>query len=364
MKPRVIAFYLPQFHPVKENSEWYGEGFTEWTNVGKAKPLFWGHKQPKVPTNLGYYDLRIPEVREKQVELAKQAGVEGFCYWHYWFANGKQLLEKPLEEVVRLGKPDFPFCLGWANESWYKKLWNKDAKGDSLLIEQVYGGHEDYLNHFNTMLPMFNDKRYIKVDGKLLFMIYNPHLLPDSADFISYWQQLAKENGLPGFHFVAHAGYLDTQKEYNKYIEQGYDAIYTNRVQTGARVKQKNLFLSFYYIALKILRLPRIVSFNRIINGAVDPLDKKEYMYPGIICNWDHTPRSKKNGMLFVGFNKEKFKKHIRLIFDEILEKPDEKKIVFLKSWNEWAEGNFMEPDIEFGMDKIEALSEVIKEYK
>lgn len=163
-KVKIIAYYLPQFHPCKQNNEWWGKGFTEWTNVAKAKPLFKGHYQPKIPSDLGFYDLRLPEVREEQVQLAREAGVYGFCYWHYWFGNGKRLLERPFEEVLESGKPDFPFCLGWANHSWYAKLWDKDTRKDKLLIEQKYLGKEDYVAHFMYALKAFKDKRYIK-DG-------------------------------------------------------------------------------------------------------------------------------------------------------------------------------------------------------
>ena len=160
MKARVIAFYLPQYHPFKENDEWWGKGFTEWTNVGRAKPLFRGHYQPRVPADLGYYDLRMPEVREKQVNLAKEAGIEGFCYWHYWFGNGRRLMESVFDEVLISGKPDFPFCLGWANHSWFAKTWDKDGKKDKLLIEQQYLGIEDFKTHFGYALKAFKDPRY------------------------------------------------------------------------------------------------------------------------------------------------------------------------------------------------------------
>ena len=178
-KPRIIAFYLPQFHPLPENDLWWGKGFTEWTNVGKAKRLFPFHKQPNVPTELGYYDLRIPQVREEQARLAKEAGIEGFCYWHYYFGNGKQLMQDIIEDVVKTKKPDFPFCLGWANEPWEKKMWNKDGKGNELLMPQLYEGDEDYINHFYTILPILKDSRYIKVDGKPLFFIYKPYKFVD-----------------------------------------------------------------------------------------------------------------------------------------------------------------------------------------
>ena len=172
---RFIAFYLPQFHPTKENDEWWGKGFTEWVSVAKARPLYRGHVEPHIPADLGFYDLRIPEIREQQAELAKEAGIEAFCYWHYWFGEGKRLLERPFNEVLTSGKPDFPFCLAWANHSWYKKLWDSQAREkDLLLIEQKYLGIEDYKSHFYAMLPAFKDDRYFRVNGKLFFIVYDP----------------------------------------------------------------------------------------------------------------------------------------------------------------------------------------------
>ena len=156
-KVRAIAFYLPQFYPTRENDEWWGTNFTEWTNVKAATPVFKGHIQPKVPGELGYYDLRDINIRRKQAELAREAGIEGFCYWHYWFA-GQRLLDRVFKEVVENRDPDYPFCLCWANHSWYKKTWNPNVP-DQLLIEQTYPGVEDYINHFNEMLPAFKDER-------------------------------------------------------------------------------------------------------------------------------------------------------------------------------------------------------------
>ena len=174
-KARVIAFYLPQFHPIPENDKWWGKGFTEWTNVGKAKPLFKGHYQPRVPADLGYYDLRMPEVREAQAEMAREAGIEGFCYWHYWFGNGKQLLERPFNEVLASGKPDFPFCLGWANHSWTNKTWEvgKRKVMDYVLMEMVYN-EDEYRKQFYEVLPSFKYKRYITLEGKPLFVVFLP----------------------------------------------------------------------------------------------------------------------------------------------------------------------------------------------
>ena len=189
-KARVIAFYLPQFHPIPENDKYWGKGFTEWTNVAKARPLFKGHYQPHIPADLGFYDLRLPEIREQQAELASEAGIEGFCYWHYWFGNGKQLLERPFNEVVASGKPNFPFCLAWANHDWTTATWKKGMKG-GMIAEQLYLGKEDHIQHFNTLLPAFKDERYIRVDGKLLFLIYDPYRFEHVEEFIETWHKLA-----------------------------------------------------------------------------------------------------------------------------------------------------------------------------
>ena len=222
-KARVIAFYLPQFHPFKENDEWWGKGFTEWTNVGKAKPLFRGHYQPRVPADLGYYDLRCPWVREAQADMAREAGVEGFMYWHYWFGNGRTLMADIFDDVLKSGKPDFPFCLGWANHSWSRRTWNSDAqnhKNVDLMIQE-YPGDEDITSHFYNVLPAFKDKRYITVDGKPIFMIYDPAALPDAPHFMKMWRNLAVENGLNGIHFVGLAG--GWLSKHQKILEMGFD---------------------------------------------------------------------------------------------------------------------------------------------
>ena len=218
---RVIAFYLPQYHPTPENDRWWGKGFTEWTNVGKARPLFRGHYQPRVPADLGYYDLRVPETRQEQADMARQYGVEGFCYWHYWFGNGRRLLQRPFQEVLASGKPDFPFCLAWANHTWEDKQFSKEGT-HRVLMEQLYPGDADYEAHFRALLPAFRDPRYICVDGKPLFMVYNPHELPDAPHFIGLWQRMAQAEGLPGIHFV---GQTDHASEIDRLRSLGFDAV-------------------------------------------------------------------------------------------------------------------------------------------
>ena len=248
-KPTIIAFYLPQFYPFKENDEWWGKGFTEWTNVGKAKPLFKGHDQPRVPADLGYYDLRLPIVREQQAEMAKYAGVTAFCYWHYWFGNGKRLLADVFNEVLETGKPDFPFCLGWANHSWYAKTWSKDGN-DKLLMEQTYPGIEDAREHFNFLLKAFQDKRYLKIYGKPFFYIFDKNL---PKEYVLYFRKWAKEAGFEDLYVVARISFGDNKDDY---IENGvYDAVnYINVESVMQRIySKKNLIAAFFQ---RIYRLP------------------------------------------------------------------------------------------------------------
>lgn len=237
-----------------------------------------------------------------------------------------------------------------------KKLWNKDETDDQILIEQVYGGIKDYEEHFYSVLSVFKDKRYITVDGKLLFLIYKPLNFADCSRFISCWRDLAEKEGLKGFHFVAHA--ISGETSFQKYFEMGFDAIYTNRVANAALGYQKNPFTTLKNIILRVLRLPRLVSYISVIEQSYDEKDRDELLYPGIICGWDHTPRSGRKGYLFTNFSANKFAEHARRQLSLVDKKNHEHQIVFLKSWNEWGEGNYMEPDLRFGNTLIDALQQ------
>jgi len=356
---KIVAFYLPQFHPTPHNNEWWGEGFTEWTNVGKAKKLFPGHYQPKVPADLGYYDLRYSEIKEKQVKLAKEAGVSAFCYYHYWFGDGHQELELPFNQVVESGKPDFPFCLCWANESWYRKFWNKDGEVTEKqdLAVQKYPGPEDHIAHFNSLLPAFRDARYLKIDGKLVFMIYKPLEFEKVEEFMELWNRLAKTNGLNGFHFIGYS--LLIKEEYDAIKQRGFDAVCSCRLK---RHLHRGFGWAFRKALSYLTNWPEVYSYKNVIPTLIGEEEiNKNDVYPTLIPNWDHTPRSGKRGYLFHHSTPELFEKHCEDVLSRISRKPENQQIVFLKSWNEWGEGNYMEPDIRFGKGYIHALKRAIK---
>jgi hypothetical protein len=357
-KARVIAFYLPQFHPIKENDEWWGKGFTEWTNVGKAKPLFKGHYQPRVPKDLGYYDLRIPEVREAQAQMAKIHGIEGFCYWHYWFGNGKRLLERPFNEVLETGNPNFPFCLAWANESW--KGFNHGLKNRNVLIEQLYPGVEDYEAHFYEILPAFKDKRYILIDEMPVFVIYKPLANSEVVTFMKSWRELSIINGLKGIFFV---GISDELNPINKVFETGVNAINTIRLNDYLINKRSFQRKLFDYLNKKSHLFPTIISYRKASKYfTFESIDQQEKIFPSIIPGWDHTPRSGYDGIVVTKSTPKLFQKHVKKVIQLVQNKQPDHRVVFLKSWNEWAEGNYVEPDLKFGLQFLHVLKKEIQE--
>lgn len=356
LKARVLAYYLPQFHPIPENDKWWGKGFTEWTNVGKAKPLFPGHYQPHVPADLGYYDLRVPETREAQAEMAREYGIEGFIYWHYWFGNGKRLLERPFNEVLESGKPDFPFALAWANETW-KGFWFGADGQRGALIEQTYPGDEDYIMHFNSVLPAFRDHRYIHCEGKPVFFVYRPDQCPDIKHFISLWRELAEVNGLPGIYFVAikYALY-DQQKAQNAYdhfIQEGFDAVnVVNSYDWSITDIRYRIIRKVFFKRLKLI--PDIRPYR--VEQFQSPIDSVSNVFPTITSNWDHTPRTGKRGIVLYGSTPHVFQDCLHEMLKRIENKDYEHRFLIIKSWNEWAEGNHLEPDLRFGKGYLEAL--------
>lgn len=380
MKARVIAFYLPQFHPVPENDKVWGPGFTEWTNVAKAKPLFHGHYQPRIPADLGFYDLRLSESREQQAELARQAGVEGFCYWHYWFGNGKRLLERPFNEVLASGKPDYPFCLAWANHDWTTRTWK--SNGDTTMIaQQTYPGEEDYINHFNTVLPAFKDHRYITVDGKPVFLIYDPYAFTDVKTFIEIWRGLAVKNGLKGVCFIAMCNSTTTIKRnekggydrvlpnlkssaeiYNGFLALGFDGINSMGKSRAEMIEGGQVLRNIRFALQKKLPFLPSLKYNypKVVRHFFAPEDSWENVYPSILPQWDRSPRAGNSEGIYVNATPENFKKHIFDALQTLKDKKDEHKILFLRSWNEWAEGNYVEPDLKYGHGFLDAIHDTI----
>lgn len=376
---RLIAFYLPQFHPTPENDQWWGRGFTEWTNVTKAKQLFPGHYQPRLPADLGFYDLRVPEVRAAQAELARSAGVEGFCYWHYWFA-GRRMLERPFNEVVASGEPDFPFCLAWANDAWRSHWYGAEKR---TLIEQTYPGKADHERHFYALLEAFQDPRYIRVHNRPIFTIFRPKNLPGTEEFIELWQDLACRNGLVGIHFVAHLFDDELDFEWRKLGYSG--AVVTNELKvmrrriwdiTAERLRLANSErnaarrlpmqleavtgtgrLIAHRILQRILGWPGGVHYYRDAMLFFKSTTALELgCYPSVVPGWDNTARAGKKGVVLHGATPELFAEHLRDIFEAVANRPAEERIVFVKSWNEWAEGNCLEPDRKFGHGFLDAV--------
>lgn len=357
---RIIALYLPQFHPIPENDKWWGPGFTEWTNVAKARPLFKGHVQPHIPADLGFYDLRYPEIKEQQAKLAQEAGIEGFCYYHYWFGNGKVLLDKPFQQIIATQKPDFPFCLAWANHSWYQKLWSPDTKDrDKLLLEQTYPGKDDYIAHFNYLLPAFKDKRYLRVDGRLFFIIYDSNF-SDVSLFMEVWRELAKEHGLDGFYFVT-TDADSRNKEQN--LAKGFDAIHNVDLK-NIHHHQPVIRKIWQMLGRKYLHRPTVFEYKDAIKHMVIDDCRDRQVIPVIGPNWDHTPRSGGYGMVLHNSHPKYFKQIAKRALDIVKDKPKEEQIIIVKSWNEWGEGNYMEPDLQYGHGYIDALREAIEESK
>lgn len=348
-KPRLIAYYLPQFHPIPENDEWWGKGFTEWTNTAKAKPLFSGHYQPHIPADLGFYDLRLAESRNAQAAMANDFGIEGFCYYHYWFA-GRQIIERPFNEVLKYGEPDYPFCLCWANQTW-SGIWHGEPK--RVLIEQTYPGLDDHRAHFNHLLKAFRDSRYIQVDGKPLFLIFRPFDLPDSRRVTDLWREMAIKEGLKGLHLV---GLGPNHTNWNP-SEHGFDALATSGLPAPRPWVSRKQPLKWLKRQIDIqLGRPTIYDYKTVSKSFIPPKRDSITNYPTIIPNWDNTPRSGLNGIVLHNSTPELFGQHLREAIKYSQESSDPNKLIFIKSWNEWAEGNHLEPDLKFGKQYLQVI--------
>jgi glycosyltransferase involved in cell wall biosynthesis len=339
---RVIAFYLPQFHPIPENDAWWGSGFTEWTNVAKARPNFVGHRQPDLPGELGFYDLRVPETREAQAGLAREHGVDAFCYYWYWF-GGKRLLERPLDEVVASGRPDFPFCVCWANENWTRR-W--DGREHEVLLAQTYS-EQDAAALVETLVPLFRDRRYVRVDGRALFLVYRPMTIPALAQQVQLWRDYARRAGAGELYLAG-----VQRNAFDNPAPFGFDAAVE--------------FPPIGHTAENVA--PRIRPLNPAFRGSVfhyrgliaDYLTRPRprfRQFRGVTPGWDNTARRQDDGMAFIGSSPELFGYWAELTLRQTqLRHHGDERLLFVNAWNEWAEGNHLEPDERHGRRYLEAL--------
>ena len=342
---RTIAFYLPQFHPIPENDAWWGKGFTEWTNVARAKPLFPGHGQPRLPADLGFYDLRLPEVREAQADLAARHGLAGFCYYYYWF-NGTRLLERPLLDMLALKRPDFPFCVCWANENWTRR-W--DGRDDEVLIGQQHSPEDDRL-FIESLLPCFEDARYIRVNGRPLLLLYRPQLLPDSARSAAIWRRVAREAGVGDLYLAA---------------VQSFDAEW----DVDPRPWGFDAAVEFppHGLAVPMARPEGSRGGGRFFDYAKSAerfMTRPVPEYPllrTVMPSWDNSPRRRENAHVFLNGSPEAYGRWLQTMVRQTRQlKFGDERLVFINAWNEWAEGNYLEPDHEHGHAYLEATARAL----
>lgn len=365
---KVIAFYLPQFHCIPENDKWWGRGFTEWVNVKKARPLFENHYQPRIPLNDNYYNLLNDKVMEWQANIAKEHGVTGFCFYHYWF-NGKMLLEKPVENFLQNTDIEIDFCISWANEPWTNAWVSSNNK---MLMEQKYGGKKEWEDHFNYLLPFFKDKRYIKENNKPLFVIYRPDIMDCYKEMIEYWNQLAKENGFDGLKFAYQHPLFSYENNKDKscfdyQIEyQPITAIYWQQNGKKYAIKSKIHSLLLKYLKINVVRKKKLQLFNyderwkSIINH--HPKERQiPLSIPGAFVDWDNTPRRGETGSLYQGAHPKKFKEYFKSQVQNCIDNYHQDKL-FIFAWNEWAEGGYLEPDKRYKYGYLEAIREVLEE--
>jgi lipopolysaccharide biosynthesis protein len=352
---KLIAFYLPQFHPIAENNAWWGEGFTEWTNVVRARPLFNGHHQPQLPTDLGFYDLRCEDTRIAQAELARRHGIYGFCYYHYWF-NGRRLLERPFNEVLKSGRPDFPFCLCWANENWTRR-W--DGLEQDILMAQNYS-LEDDRNHIRSLFPAFEDRRYIRMHSKPIFLVYRAGLLPDPRATADLWREEAARAGV-GEIFLAS---VESIGERISPLTSGFDAAVEFAPDwhvKGAPTNQ-NLFTKLVRrLGLKSFRSYNTFDYPTLIRNMLDKPSPEYRQFRCVTPSWDKTARRQKLADLWTGSSPERYESWLREVVKQTRNRlPADEQFIFVNAWNEWAEGCHLEPDQKYGRAYLEATKRAI----
>lgn len=349
---KIIAFYLPQFHCIKENDEWWGEGFTEWINVKKSNPLFKNHNQPRVPLGENYYNLLEVNTHKWQSDLMKQYNIYGLCYYHYWF-KGKQLLEQPIEILLENKEIDTKFCMSWANEPWTRS-W--DGKNKDIIMPQDYGNEDDWIEHFNYLIKFFKDDRYIKVDNKPVFVIYRTTSINECDKMIELWEKLAKKNGLDGIYIVETLNSFQEKPhlvDSNAVIE--FEPMFTLRNDMPFYTQSKR------FINKKLSKLDKFdydQVWSRILNR--NRIYENKEKFSGAFVDWDNSPRKGEKATVCTDVTVDKFKKNFENLVTKC-KKENNDRFIFINAWNEWAEGTYLEPDTKNKYGYLEAIKQICK---
>lgn len=345
---RLIAFYLPQYHPFPENDAWWGKGFTEWTNVGKALPSFQGHYQPHCPIHLGYYDLRLPEIMEEQAKIARQYGVGGFAHHFYWF-GGRTLMETPLLKMLQNPTVDIPFCISWANENWTRR-W--DGKDQEVLIAQSYST-DDARQMIRHLANYFNDARYIRINGRPVFMVYNPNTIPDVQKMKDIWQDEAKNLGIGPLYLIG------AQKSLEDDFQQiGFDGSvqFPPHGMDGA-----NLSAGLQWLKTDVTAF--VYDYEKVSATALSQTKTEKKQFWGVTLSWDNTARRQKSATVIINFSIKAYRNWLSELCQRLRQDPTivpDEKIIFINAWNEWAEGTHLEPDQRFGFAYLEATRQAL----
>lgn len=359
--PLTLAFFLPQYHPVPENDDWWGKGFTEWRNVASARPQFRGHYQPHMPGELGFYDLRLPEVRDRQAELARACGLDGFVFYHYWF-NGKRLLERPVDEILSSGRPEFPFCLAWANENWTRR-W--DGGDNEILMAQRYSPEDD-LAHIRALRPALTDDRYLTRDGKPVLLLYRSSLLPDARATTDLWRSEAERCGLPGLYLLRVESF---RGETGDPRTLGFDAAVQFQpswenvpaLEPSIRIRRRFQRLTTRYSH-------RVLRYDGLAGNAIAAAPPVYPRWPGVTPGFDNSARRRREATILVGGTPEAYGRwleHALEASDELASElgDGDPGLVFVNAWNEWAEGNHLEPDLRHGTAYLDATRAAVDRY-
>ncbi|NJP10528.1 MAG: glycosyl hydrolase [Leptolyngbyaceae cyanobacterium RU_5_1] len=354
---KLIAFYLPQYHPIPENDTWWTKGFTEWTNVTKATPQFPGHYQPHLPADLGFYDLRLPEVRQAQAELAKAYGIDGFCYYHYWF-NGRRLLERPFSEVLESGEPDFPFCLCWANEDW-TRAW--DGRSRDILVGQNYCEADDR-DHIRSLADAFRDRRYIRIHGKPLFLVYRAARIPDPLKATSVWREEAQRLGIGELYLCKVESFPE---EHGDPTVTGFDAaieFQPDWKHLGAPLQRGKEWSLARKLGLSQAAFGkhRVHEYATVVERMLQKPIPSYRRFPCVTPSWDNTARRKTDAVILRNSTPELYATWLRAAVEQSSCNDNDERIVFINAWNEWAEGNHLEPCQRWGHGYLEATQRVV----